>query len=156
NISDGIWYVHVAALNNAGTWGSVSNYQINIDDTTPVAPALTSTTHPNQSAWYSVNTGSGSAATSALSGIAGYAFAIDQNSAGDPGQAITTSGNAFSFTGLADGTWYVHARAISGSGLVSSITTYTLHIDLTPPTGLTVTSLTHEPNVITDHRTVTI
>lgn len=37
--SSGIWYFHVRALDNAGTWGPAGHYQVNIDTATPSAPA---------------------------------------------------------------------------------------------------------------------
>jgi hypothetical protein len=155
-ITDGIWYLHVAAVNNAGTWSPDTTYQVKIDATAPAAPVLSSTSHPIQSQWYAASTGSVASAASAVSGITGFAYSLDHSAAGDPGQTVTSANANYPYSGLADGIWYVHVRAISGSGLVSGVSTYRLNVDATLPTAPTLTSATHEPNVMTNHRVVTI
>jgi hypothetical protein len=155
-ITDGLWYLHVAAVNNAGTWSLDTTYPVKIDATVPAAPALSSSSHPLQSRWYPATAGSVSAGASAVSGIAGFAYSLDHASTGDPGQAVTSASASYPFAGLTDGTWYLHARAVSGSGLVSPVATYTLNVDATLPTAPALTSATHEPNVMTNHRVVTV
>ncbi|MCP4592137.1 MAG: hypothetical protein GY842_15490, partial [bacterium] len=38
NVTDGVWYFHVRALDNAGNWGPPDHFQVNIDTTNPPAP----------------------------------------------------------------------------------------------------------------------
>ncbi|MDQ1683512.1 MAG: hypothetical protein QOC82_249, partial [Frankiaceae bacterium] len=154
NVADGIWYLHVAAVNQSGTWGATATYKVMIDGTTPLAPALSSATNPNTNAWYTSTSATVNATASAVSGITGYAIKLDQNSAGDPGLSITSASGTATYTGLANGVWYVHIRAISGSGLVSGISTYPLRIDAATPLAPSVTA-TIPANTWSATRTVT-
>src|SRR5205807_2683035 len=130
--SDGVWYFHVGAVNQAGTWSPTSTYKVMIDSTAPLL-SLASSTQPNQGAWYNTNSGTVNATASALSGVTGYAYSIDQTANGDPGTSATTTSPSYSYSGLANGTWYVHARAFGGSGLASAVKTYALHVDTAVP-----------------------
>ena len=155
SVPDGIWYLHVAAVNTAGTWGATANYKGMIDGTAPALPLLTSTTHPNSTSWYLAGSGSVTASSSAVSGINGYATSVDHNPSGDPGTTATSASGSVNFSNLNNGTWYVHVRAISGSGLVSGIGTYTLNIDTAIPGAVSMWG-TSPNGAWSSSRTVTI
>ena len=68
-----------------------------------------------------------------------------------PGATATSS-----FTDLADGIWYLHVRALSGSGLPSPISTYTLNLDTTAPSSPVPVSLDHNTTEATNQNVVTM
>ncbi|OQY21905.1 MAG: hypothetical protein B6I35_07400, partial [Anaerolineaceae bacterium 4572_32.2] len=47
DVSDGVWFFHVRALDDAGRWGPASHYRINIDTTAPNAPASVTDESPD-------------------------------------------------------------------------------------------------------------
>ena len=70
------------------------------------------------------------------------------------GSAYFSTKTAAKFTGQAEGTWYLHVRAVDTLGVGGPTATYTVHIDATPPvttaSGLVAgagTSWTNAPSV---------
>lgn len=158
-LADGIHYVHARARDTAGNWGDNSLYTVLVDTTGPITPSITSSTHPTQAQWSQNNNPGFSFAVSDVSGIIGWSYLLDQDPNTVPDLitelgAVTTGVAAF--TELAEGVHYFHARAINGSGLPGATATYEIRVDRTVPTAPTLVSLTHEPDVITNHRIVTV
>ncbi|MFB6841300.1 DNRLRE domain-containing protein [Streptomyces sp. NPDC056361] len=115
-----------------------------IDTAAPAAPTVTSGSHPSQSTWYTSKDFTGSLTAGDTSGIEGYAVLIDRSPATTPATTVTQKGTAVSTAGLADGTWYVHARAKDNAGLWSAATHFAVHVDTTAPgVPLAVASSTH-------------
>ncbi len=106
---------------------------LTVDTTAPSAPALTSSSHPSSSTWYSAKDFVGSLSATAGSGIAGYAVKLDQTPTTAPGTTVTQAGTAVSWTGRTDGTWWVHAAAQSAAGLWSPATHFSFNVDATAP-----------------------
>jgi hypothetical protein len=95
-----------------------------------------------------------------LSGIRGYAVSVDSNPIGNPcaasdrctdAETDLASGpeaNSIALGGLHDGTSYLHAVAVSNSGLKSAASgNAVIHVDTTDP----VTTLSGTPNAWTNH-----
>jgi PKD repeat protein len=146
NKADGTWYFHVRAKDNAGNWGSADHYRVKIDTANPPAPAISSSTHPNENNWYANNDPSFTWTTpSDPSGIAGYSYTLDHSSSTTPDTSVDTIGNSKSYSNKADGTWYFHVQAKDSAGNWGSADHYRVKIDTGNPSVPTISSSTH-PN----------
>jgi hypothetical protein len=154
-LPEGVSYLHVRAKDLAGNWGQPSSFVLHIDLTAPGAPTITSSTHPTPGAWSTDNNPRFAYTGTDLSGIAGYAYTLDQTAGTDPATTVQDTTGTATGTNLADGSWYLHVRGINGAGLAGAVATYAIGVDRSAPSAPTITSLSHEPNVITDHRVVT-
>jgi len=67
------------------------------------------------------------------SGIAGYSFILDQTSDTIPDTIIDSTTGSVSYTDIADGLWYFHARVQDGSGNWSPANHYKIFIDTHGP-----------------------
>ena len=124
----------ITASNNS-TGNNSGNNNNHGTTTSTAAPIVTSSTHPDQNAWYVNNDPAFS--WNKASGVTGYSFVMDQVPDTVPSQSINTTGTSLSFSNEADGTWYFHIRADGPNGW-SATTNYRVQIDTMPPTGLVV------------------
>ena len=112
-LEDGLWYVHVATLDEAGNTGrEAAHCPIRID-TKALAPNLTSPSHPQSGEWYSnKKVEVAFVAPHDLSGIEGYYYVIDHEpmTLPDPETARFTDKPTAVFEEVEDGQWFVHAR----------------------------------------------
>ena len=157
NISDGTHYLHVRAKDAGGRWGPTGTYRVLVDATAPAAPAITSSTQPDENTWYSASDATFAFPADDTSGIAGYSYLIDHQPATTPDTTSEGSSATASMSGLADGVWYFHVRAQNGAGLWGATSTYKVMLDATAPTPPAVTSPDHnttdainQPVVTTD------
>ena len=141
--SDGIWYFHVRAEDNAGNWGLTSHYRVYIDVTSPSAIVISSSTHPDDTAWYDDDSPEfgWTESSDATSDIWGYSTMINQSPTTIPNETA----NIFELSWdpgprPEDGTWYCHVRAVDNAGNGGPTDHYTVNIDTTAPT-VTVSSL---------------
>lgn len=143
SITDGIWYFHVRAIDNASNSGDTDHYQLRIDATPPDAPTIFSTTHP-ENVWIN-NTDPEFNWTIPwdLTGIKGYSFILDQNPGTIPDDIINTSTNDTSYSSLGDGSWYFHVKAIDNTNNSGVTAHYVIKIDLTQPSAPVISSKTH-------------
>ncbi|MCX6666409.1 MAG: M28 family peptidase, partial [Euryarchaeota archaeon] len=142
DLTDGIWYFHVRAQDNAGNWGPADHYQIKIDTTAPSAPVISSSNPEGQ--WYNNNDPSFSWTTpSDTSGIAGYSYILDQSPSTTPDTTPEPAGTTKSYTDKPDGIWYFHCRAEDNAGNWGSADHYQINIDTTAPPAPTISSPTH-------------
>jgi predicted RNase H-like HicB family nuclease len=112
-LEDGLWYVHLTTLDEAGNVGrEAAHYPIRID-TKALAPALSSPSHPQPEEWYS-NKKVEVAITAPhdLAGIEGYYYTIDHEpmTLPDPDSAPFTDKPKAIFEDVEDGQWFVHIR----------------------------------------------
>ncbi len=105
------------------------------DKKLPAAPTISSTTHKDQTAWYS-NNAPGFSWTKE-SGVTGFSTALDDKPTASPDTNQDTTDNKQTFTGTKDGTWYFHVRAQNGDGWGPS-SHFKINIDTTPPNPFTV------------------
>ena len=138
---------HTAAFKSDGslwTCGGNGDGELGLGDTTmrasptevsPIIMWLTSSTHPDQTVYYSDNAPALAWQVSDVTGVTGYSYLLDRSPLTVPDTTIDTTATSASFTGLADGVWYFHLRACSQRGIWRIPTsTYTIRIDTTPPT----------------------
>jgi len=130
--SDGIWYFHLQATDNAGNISKVGHYKVMVDSSEPSEIEINSSTHP-ESEW----TPSSSVKLywnkpESLSGIKGYSYLLDQEPKTIPDEKIDTTKNDFE-SELKDGKWYFHVRASDILGKWNSATHYEIFIDTVPP-----------------------
>ncbi len=99
----------------------------------PLAPTLTSPTHPDPHAWYTTALATitwprprGSA------GIVGYAYSVDQRPDGIPGRGPLVGQTRLRIRLPADGRWYAHVRARDRAGVWGVVATYPLQVDRQP------------------------
>lgn len=99
------------------------------DTTTPAAPIVSSTTHPNQNTWY------------ALPDLeifwetlgTGVSFILDTVADTIPDDVADASMGVFTQDGLADGIWYFHIKAENDNGW-GATTHFNIRIDTEVPT----------------------
>ena len=119
--TEGTYYVYFRAVNNAGTPGKVSTYQVvKIDKQIPTAPELTG----GSNAWINGNrTISVSTPSTAPSGIKKYQYYVSTSSTSQTGGAWTdcTSTTSPSYTETSNGTHYIYFRAISNSDVTGEV-----------------------------------
>lgn len=102
--------------------------------TTPT-PSISSTSHPDTNAWYTV--ADAAASWRGGSGVTGYSVVFDQEAGTVPAQVSDGSGTTFSRAGLDDGVWYLHVRAQYDAGW-SGTATHAFRIDRVAPTPFNV------------------
>jgi alpha-tubulin suppressor-like RCC1 family protein len=83
----------------------------------PPILSVTSSTHPDPAVWYTSRNASFSwAAGSHTNGNLGYSYVIDHQYGNAPPQTNLGTGTSTSFSGLADGHWYLHVAAVDKLG----------------------------------------
>lgn len=97
-------------------------------------PAVSSTSHPDQSTWYTL--AEAKLAWTKPNGLQGVSFALTDNAATVPDEAVETSGTATTVTLPKDGTWFFHLRGKYDSGW-SATSHFALHLDRTAPEAFT-------------------
>ena len=134
-LGDGENLVTVTAHDPAGNKGSDTlTLTLNLDKTGPPAPSLASTTHPDEGKWYNNSDPEFSWSEPAdASGISGYSYELDQTSDTIPDTTSEGTANSKSYTGISDGTWYFHVRALDGAGNWGSVAHYSINIDTAAP-----------------------
>lgn len=79
-----------------------------------------------------VVTGNWSAATDSVTWITGYATALNQSSSTPAGTTVDTTSTSKTLTATADGTWYLHVRAIDAAGNAGADVFSSVAIDTSP------------------------
>ncbi|MFA5051930.1 MAG: carboxypeptidase regulatory-like domain-containing protein [Patescibacteria group bacterium] len=108
---------------------------------TPSAPTISSTTHKDQTAWYSDKNPAFS--WTRESGVTGFSTSLDDKPTAAPDTDQDTNDNSQTFTGTGDGTWYFHVRAKNNDGW-GPAGYFKINIDATPPDPFTVELLDGE------------
>jgi hypothetical protein len=140
-LTQGVWYFHVKAKDNAGNWGStLHSSAINIDTTNPTNPTISSCSHLIDGSWSSTAAFSISwsgAGDTGGSGVFGYHYILDTTS----NTLVTTSNDdtpetTYETTLSSDGVYFFHVRAIDHAGNLADLTLHygPIKFDNTPPT----------------------
>lgn len=93
-------------------------------------PTISSSTHPDQNAWYQARTIA--ASWQAGADAKGYSATFDRSAGTIPAETSQGTGTAFAQTVTDDGVWYLHVRAQYEDGL-SEAAHFAFRIDATPP-----------------------
>jgi hypothetical protein len=98
------------------------------------APKVSSTTHPDQNAWYAKS--DVQLTWTRPAGLQGVSYALDQNGSTVPDEAIESSNGTVQLVQTADGVWYFHLRAKYAAGWSPTVH-YRVQIDTEPPASFT-------------------
>ena len=106
----GTWRTMDSQMNK--TNGTVGGDIMVVVSGTPPAPVISSSTHPDEEAWYCNRNATFTWTTpSDASGIACYSYTIDDSSTTTPDTVCDTTGNSKSYTNLEYSIRYFHVRA---------------------------------------------
>ncbi|NYT00811.1 MAG: hypothetical protein GKB99_03695, partial [Methanocellales archaeon] len=105
-----------------------------IDTTEPLAPMISSPTHPKEDNLYNNNDPLFIwMPPSDPSGILGYSYNIDHYPSTTPDTSVDTTTNSKSYANVKDGTWYFHVRAQDKAGNMGIQGSYQFNIDTIKP-----------------------
>ncbi len=97
---------------------------------TPVAPAVSSPTHPDQNKWYANRTAEFK--WPLVKNITGVSILFNQSPRSDPGNLSDGLFNSRTFAADRDGVWYLHIKLKNSAGW-GEITHFKTQIDTEPP-----------------------
>lgn len=140
----GVYTMEAWLQNEAGQRGAVSTTTLRFDNTVPDAPTLQAPTGWIGGRDAAVLQISSAPAPPPLSGISGYALAVDRGSESSPCATpfrctsaeidlLGSGGGSVSLGTLPEGLNFARVVAVSGSGVASSIQTAELRVDASPP-----------------------
>ncbi|MBK3572962.1 hypothetical protein JHN63_03805 [Streptomyces sp. MBT65] len=124
--TEGTWYLHVRAVNSAGTWGPTAHYRVTVDTTAPATPTVSSPDFPDDS-WAGDAGDTGEfTLTFTDKGLAGFAYSLD----GATATTVTASGaaTAIDLTPTSEGSHKLTVTATDKAGNTSAATGYTFHV----------------------------
>jgi hypothetical protein len=147
SLSDGTWWFHVRTIDNAGNASGDTAYgPFVIDGTGPDAPVITSPDH-DQTTWSTNRTATFAWTTTNGAGgpadAVGYSVVFDQAQNTDPDATIETTAPAWVQQNIADGSWWLHVRAVDSAGNWGATGSYRVLVDATGPVAPTIMSSTH-------------
>lgn len=145
NAIDQQFTVRIASGDNGAiiTWADRRNGQYDIfsqriryvDTTGPLAPTISSTTHPNNISWYSSTTINLTWTLPLdVTGVYNYIYKYDSNPTTQP--TSTDSSSLLNWTQLTDipeGTWYFHVRGNDTLGNLGDTGHFMFKVDSSPP-----------------------
>jgi predicted RNase H-like HicB family nuclease len=134
NLLQGVWYFHVAGVDEAGNIGTdTAHYQVKIDNQALAPPAIGSSSHPDPDTWVANPTPVIAwEKPEDLSGIKGYYVKADHEPATlpSPGNGDFTTEALLTLGPLEDGLWYVHVSTEDYAGnLGQEAAHYAIRID---------------------------
>ncbi|MFF0484863.1 DNRLRE domain-containing protein [Streptomyces sp. NPDC004435] len=123
-MSDGTWYLHLRAVDNAGNWGAPTHFRFTVDTTAPMAPQVGSADFP-QDTWVD---GPGNAGTFTIapsgSDVSVVRYRIDDEigNEGDEERTLGTDGSPTTLTYIpvGDGEHTLTVTSVDGAGNVSA------------------------------------
>ncbi len=128
DLPEGTTNFSVRACDNAGHWGPISYFLINID-TMGDNIIITSPSHPLEDTWFNNNSPQFIWSASSTSPIVGCSYVFDQLSSTEPDAVVETSDHLVSFYNVSNGIWYLHLRVIDQAGNVGPTFHYTIRIN---------------------------
>ena len=130
NISISAGNVKKADGNGTEILSSRGSAAFEIQELPEGVPAISSSTHPNQTAWYQENTATFS--WTAPAGADGYSYILNSKPGEIPNDSSEGTETTRTYEVLTDGTWYFHLKAKSGNSW-SNTNHFRLQIDRQPP-----------------------
>ncbi|MGB9597524.1 MAG: Ig-like domain repeat protein, partial [Candidatus Poribacteria bacterium] len=132
-LDEGIQYVFIRAVDNAGNYGIHREIIFKVDTNPPEMPIIFSPSHPEE-VWYSDSLvqfeWSSSDKTSGIKEFK-WSWSMDKNSI--PTEEILASLNSIELVALEPGIWYFHLFAIDNAGNQSKVAYYKVQIDPNAP-----------------------
>lgn len=128
-LDEGIQYIFIRAVDNAGNYGMHNEIVFKIDADLPELPIISSPSHP-ENVWYS-NTSVRFEWSSLdkISGIKEYKWSWSMNKDSIPTEEILASLNSIELVALEPGVWYFNLLAIDNAGNQSKVSHYKVQID---------------------------
>lgn len=143
SVEQGQWYLHVRAIDSAGFGGATTHFPFRYDVSGPEMPVISSTSHPDSEKSYRATTLDATWQEPAdASGIAGYAVVLDSSPTTVPSESITQTERTVS-ANVAEGTAYLHVRAVDTAGHWGATGTFKVTVDTTGPAAPELASSTH-------------
>ncbi len=132
-LDEGIHYVFIRAIDNAGNYGMYNEIMIKVDTIPPEMPSIFSSTHP-EDVWYSDQLVQFEWSSSdKTSGIKGYKWSLSKDKACAPINENLISINSIGLVASESGIWYFSLSALDNAGNESEISHYKVKIDLYAP-----------------------
>ena len=103
------------------------------DTTAPAVASLASPTHPDPATWYSNSNPTFTWSAADVSGVGGFRYLFDQTAGTQVPIAYPHFETTISYTGKADGIWYLHIRALDRGGNWGATSTLQVRIDTKAP-----------------------
>ena len=132
----------------------VTKFRILKDTVPPGSVSIASPTHPtldespNDAPLFTVLATDTETTTDFISGVSAYFYEFDQASGTVPSLvSASTSATEISFSGIADGTWWFHARARDGAGNFGPVSHYPIKISFKGQVRVAISSPTHPEGV---------
>jgi hypothetical protein len=157
-VEDGIWYLHVKSLDEAGNSSSTLHFgPIMVDSKPPPKPVISSKSHGNHkwSGRREVEL-SWSSGEDEGSGLRAYRYLIAREGERANWQnAVETRSNSVKLD-LPDGRWVFSVLAVDEAGNLSEADSWGLWVDSTPPPPPTISSPTHREGIWTSRKNLLI
>lgn len=99
----------------------------------PTAPSIVSSTNPVPGAWYRARTASFDVTSTDTFGVDGYSYSIDATAGTVPDQVSEGLHTKYTVTGIPDGSWYLHIRAVDPIGNWGPASHFNFRVDGTAP-----------------------
>jgi len=142
-LDDGIWYIYVRALDNAGNISESDHVMVKIDTQPPDPPEIKSASHPNSNVWYTnPDILFEWASEDKLSGVSKYIWSWDMNESAVPTEQTTLK--SLQLKASIPGVWYFHIYAIDNAENKSNISNYRVQVDPSAPSPPKILSDTYK------------
>jgi uncharacterized repeat protein (TIGR01451 family) len=118
-----------------GAYGATPPPVVPGEPVTPTVPLIASPTHPDPATWYVTSTAMFTWTQPAddPAAVYGYNWFLDQTPDTVPDALNMGLTTAYTYTGLADGVWYMHVRAVGANDQWSDTAHRTIHVDAHAP-----------------------
>jgi len=127
--------LHFRSTDTAGNAETAKSVTLKVDSGLPSAPTAASSSHPDADAPSTAGVAEFTfGATDSVSGVSGYSYTFNQSAATTPDTGSEGSRTSASFPVAADGSWYLHVRALDGAGNWGPATHSKITADRTGPT----------------------
>jgi len=133
------WGTNVFSFSRGGTYlisSVIEKAPPAVPEKVPVAPKVTSPTHPDENKWYSNN--NPELQWELTSDIIGVSTALNQTAIFEPASLSQGLFDSISFEGMEDGIWYFHIKLQNEIGW-GEVTHFKIRIDTKPPQPFEIT-----------------
>ncbi|MEU2283568.1 DNRLRE domain-containing protein [Streptomyces sp. NPDC013178] len=123
---EGTWYLHVRAVDSAGTWGPAAHYRFTVDTVAPAAPGVSSPDFPGDG-WAGDAGDTGAfKLTSGDAGLSSLRYRLDDGA--ETTVAAAGAATTVQVTVPDEGSHHLTVVAVDKAGNASAATAYTFHV----------------------------